>query len=74
MTTNVRLHHVTILHVRQALQALECGSFVSDKSMFAKFASSSSIAVATSGQTYEIQFRSEARRRRGNATTSSWGT
>jgi hypothetical protein len=34
-------------------------SFVSDKSMLGKFASSSSIAVSAGGQTYEIQFRGE---------------
>jgi hypothetical protein len=37
-------------------------AFVSDKSMFGKFASSSSIAVAVSGgQTYEVEFRGEAK-------------
>ena len=34
-------------------------SFVSDKSMFGKFASSSSIAVKADGQSYEIQFRGD---------------
>jgi len=34
-------------------------SFVSDRSMLGKFASSSSIAVAVGGDTYEIEFRGQ---------------
>jgi hypothetical protein len=34
-------------------------SFVSDKSMLGKFASSSSIAISAGGSTYEIEFRGE---------------
>lgn len=34
-------------------------SFVSDKSMFGKFASSSTIALSAGGQTYEVQFRGD---------------
>jgi hypothetical protein len=34
-------------------------SFVSDKSMLGKFASSSSIALSVGGTTYEIEFRGE---------------
>ena len=34
-------------------------SFVSDKSMFGKFASTSQIAVSAGGQTHEVQFRGE---------------
>jgi hypothetical protein len=34
-------------------------SFVSDKSMFGKFASSSTIALFAGGQTYEVQFRGD---------------
>lgn len=34
-------------------------SFVSDKSMLGKFASSSSIALSVGGQTYEVEFRGE---------------
>jgi hypothetical protein len=34
-------------------------SFVSDKSMFGKFASSSTISVNSGGRDYEVQFRGE---------------
>jgi hypothetical protein len=34
-------------------------SFVSDKSMLGKFASSSSVAISAGGSTYEIEFRGE---------------
>lgn len=34
-------------------------SFVSDKSMFGKFASSSTVAVSAGGQTHEVQFRGD---------------
>lgn len=34
-------------------------SFVSDKSMFGKFASSSTISVSAGGRDYEVQFRGE---------------
>ncbi len=38
-------------------------SFVSDKSMFGKFASSSTIALSAGGQTYEVQFRGDEKAR-----------
>lgn len=34
-------------------------SFISDKSLFGKFASSSEIAVTAGGRTYEVQFRGD---------------
>jgi hypothetical protein len=34
-------------------------SYVSDKSMFGKFASTSQIAISAGGATYEVQFRGE---------------
>ena len=34
-------------------------SFVSDKSMFGKFASTSQIAVSAGGHTHEVQFRGD---------------
>jgi hypothetical protein len=34
-------------------------SFVADKSMFGKFASTSQIAISAGGQTHEVQFRGE---------------
>ncbi len=38
-------------------------SFVSDKSMFGKFASTSTIALSAGGQTYEVQFRGDEKAR-----------
>ncbi len=38
---------------------VNAGSFVSDKSMFGKFASTSQIAVSVGGHTHEAQFRGE---------------
>lgn len=38
-------------------------SFVSDKSMFGKFASSSTIAIRAGSKDYEVQFRGEDRAR-----------
>lgn len=34
-------------------------SYVADKSMFGKFASTSQIAISAGGQTYEVQFRGD---------------
>ena len=38
-------------------------SFVSDKSMFGKFATSSTIALSAGGQTYEVRFRGDEKAR-----------
>jgi len=43
-------------------------SFVSDKSMLGKFASSSSVALEVSGKTYEVEFRGEEKAKHAHDT------
>jgi len=43
-------------------------SFVSDKSMLGKFASSSSVALEVGGKTYEVEFRGEEKAKHAHDT------
>ncbi len=43
-------------------------SFVSDKSMLGKFASSSSVALEVGGKTYEVEFRGEGKAKHAHDT------
>lgn len=43
-------------------------SFVSDKSMLGKFASSSSVALDVGGKTYEVEFRGEEKAKHAHDT------